>query len=118
MDFQTYPEDFERDADARTAVLRRRRDARVCQHCGGVVFKLHSGSMYLYVRDGKVKALADMKHVYYECSEGLKENIVFLYRMLNSLRSRRFNAVIVGKAYGGDLYAYVRESVEREKNRL
>ena len=90
--------------------MRRRRDARSCQYCGGVTFKLHSGSVYLYVRDGKLKALADMK-IYNGCREGLKENIRFLYRMFNNLKSRRLDVLIVGKAYNDGLYAYIKDEV-------
>jgi hypothetical protein len=45
-------------------------------------YTLHAGSIFLYVKDGKLKALADIDHVYSKCSESLKEDIVFLYRMM------------------------------------
>jgi hypothetical protein len=44
-------------------------------------YTLHAGSIFLYVKDGKLKALADIDHVYSKCSEGLRKNIVFLYRI-------------------------------------
>jgi hypothetical protein len=41
-----------------------------------IAFKLHSGSIYLYVRDGRVRVLADM-NIDNECRERLKNNIGF-----------------------------------------
>jgi len=48
-------------------------------------FKLHPGSLFIYFKDGRLKAIADIDHVYHKCREGLKENIRFLYRMLEIL---------------------------------
>jgi len=47
--------------------------------------------------------------------KGLKDNITFLYKMFNGLRSSGYDVAIVGKAYDDDLYAYVWGDV---KNRV
>jgi len=57
------------------------------------------------------KALANIDHVYSKCSESLKENIVFLYKMILDLKSKGYNIMIVGKAFDDDLYAYVGDRV-------
>ena len=89
-----------------------------CEYCrlrGRGKFKLYPGSIFLYFKDGRLRVLADIDHVYHKCREGLKENIVFLYRMFKDLRSIGFDVAVVSKAYDDDLYAYVRGSVkERE----
>jgi hypothetical protein len=64
---------------------------------------LHPGSIFLYVKDGKLKALADINHVYHKCREGLIDNIVFLYRVMCELRSNGYNVLVVGKAFDDDL---------------
>jgi hypothetical protein len=64
---------------------------------------LHPGSIFLYVKDGKLKTLADIDHVYHKCREGLIDNIVFLYRVMCELRSNGYNVLVVGKAFDDDL---------------
>jgi|GEM_PF-532197 len=88
-----------------------------CGYCrlrGEGRYKLHPGALNLYYKDGGLKAMADLDHVYGKCREGLKENIRFLYRVLRDLKSRGFDAVVVGKAFD-DLYAWVRGSGESGK---
>jgi hypothetical protein len=75
----------------------------------------HPGSIFLYVKDGKLKALADIDHVYYKCREGLIDNIVFLYSMMCVLRSNGYNVVVVGKAFDDDLYVYVSDRPSENK---
>jgi len=75
-------------------------------YCGEWVGRLHGGTMYVYFKAGKLKALADINHVFKYCGHGLIENTGFLYQMLMDLRARGFNVVIVGKAYDDDLYAW------------
>jgi len=87
-----------------------------CEYCrlrGRGKFKIHPGSVFVYFKDGRLKAIADIDHVYDKCREGLKENIRFLYRMLGDFKSRGFDAVVVGKAFDDDLYAYVRGDVKK-----
>ena len=76
-----------------------------CEYCrlrGRGKFKLHPDSLYLYFKDGRLKAIADIDHVYDKCREDLKENVRFLYRMLGDFKSRGFDAVVVGKAFDDD----------------
>ena len=54
---------------------------------------LHAGSIFLYVKDGKLKALADIDHVYYKCRGGLIDNIGFLYKMMCELKSKGYDVV-------------------------
>jgi len=75
----------------------------------------HPGSIFLYVKDGKLKVLADIDHVYYKCREGLIDNIVFLYSMMCELRSKGYNVVVVGKAFDDDLYVYVSDRPSENK---
>jgi len=75
--------------------------------CDEWVRKLHGGSIYLYVKNGRLTALADMDHVYDNCKHGLVENIRFLYRMIADLKARGFKVFAVGKAYDDDLYAWI-----------
>jgi len=70
---------------------------------------LRPRSIYLYLKNGRLKDLADIDHVYHGCEKGLKDKIVFLYRMFNDLRSRDYDMVVVGKAYNDELCAYFRE---------
>ena len=56
-----------------------------CPYCDEWVGRLHGGSIYLYVKKGRLFALADMDHVYRDCRRGLVENIRFLYRMIEGL---------------------------------
>ncbi len=35
------------------------------------MFRLHCGTIYLYLKDGEVTILADMDHVYGKCRKGL-----------------------------------------------
>jgi hypothetical protein len=53
----------------------------------------HPGSIFLYVKDGKLKVLADIDHVYYKCREGLIDNIGFLYSMMCELKSKGYDVV-------------------------
>jgi hypothetical protein len=78
-------------------------------------YTLHTGSIFLYIKDGELKALADIDHVYGKCSGGLRENIVFLYSMMCELKSKGYDVVVVGKAFDDDLYVYVVDRVEEEK---
>jgi len=38
-----------------------------CRYCGEWVGRLHGGALYLYVKDDRLFALADMDHVYKDC---------------------------------------------------
>jgi len=78
-------------------------------------YKLHPGALYLYYKDGELKAIADLDHVYGKCREGLKENIRFLHGVLRDLKSRGFDAVVVGKAFDDDLYAWVKSGEPGKK---
>ena len=51
-------------------------------------YTLHAGSIFLYVKDRKLKALADIDHVHHKCRRGLIDNIGFLHRMILSLSLR------------------------------
>jgi hypothetical protein len=77
-------------------------------------YTLHAGSIFLYVRNGRLKALADIDHVFHKCREGLIDNIGFLYSMMCELKSKGYDVVVVGKAFDDDLYAYVVDRVEEE----
>jgi len=80
---------------------------------GSGKFKLHPGSFSLYFRDGGLRVLADIDHVFHKCMRGLKENIVFLDGVFNYLRSRGYYVAVVGKAFDDDLYdAYVRRDIK------
>jgi hypothetical protein len=62
-------------------------------------YTLHAGSIFLYVKDGKMKALADIDYVYYKCRDGLIDNIGFLYSMMCEFKSKGYDVVVViGKA--------------------
>jgi hypothetical protein len=65
-------------------------------------YTLHAGSIFLYVRDGRLKALADIDHVYHKCRGGLIDNIGFLYSMMCKLKSKGYDVVVVGKAFDDD----------------
>jgi len=78
-----------------------------CPYCGEWVGRLHGGALYLYVKDDRLFALADMDHVYKNCRHGLIETIRFLYRMMAELWGRGYKVFAVGKAYDDDLYAWV-----------
>ena len=78
-----------------------------CPYCDEWVGRLHGGALYLYVKEDRLFALADMDHVYKDCRHGLIENIRFLYRMMADLWARGFKVFAVGKAYDDDLYAWV-----------
>jgi len=89
-----------------------------CEYCclrGRGRYTLHAGSIFLYVKDGELKALADIDHVFHKCREGLRENIVFLYRMMCEFKSKGYDVLVVGKAFDDDLYAYFVGRVEEEK---
>jgi hypothetical protein len=75
----------------------------------------HPGSIFLYVKDGELKVLADIDHVYYKCREGLIDNIGFLYSMMCELRSKGYNVVVVGKAFDDDLYVYASDRPSENK---
>jgi len=76
---------------------------------------LHPGSIFLYVKDGKLKTLADIDHVYHKCREGLIDNIVFLYRVMCELRSNGYNVLVVGKSFDDDLYVYASDRPSENK---
>ncbi|RLG16640.1 hypothetical protein DRN63_03965 [Nanoarchaeota archaeon] len=78
-----------------------------CPYCGEWVGRLHGRALYLYVKDDRLFALADMDHVYKNCRHGLIENIRFLYRMMADLKAKGYRVFGVGKAYDDDLYAWV-----------
>ena len=78
-----------------------------CPYCGEWVGRLHGGALHLYVKRGRLFALADMDHVYKDCRHGLIENIRFLYRLMADLKARGCRVFAVGKAYDDDLYAWV-----------
>jgi hypothetical protein len=73
-----------------------------CEYCGlkgRGRYILHAGSIFLYVKDGKMKALADIDYVYYKCRDGLIDNIGFLYSMMCEFKSKGYDVVVViGKA--------------------
>jgi hypothetical protein len=79
---------------------------------------LHPGSIFLYVKDGKLKALADIDHVYHKCREGLIDNIVFLYRVMCELKSNGYNVLVVGKAFDDDLYVYASDRPSEDKDEI
>jgi hypothetical protein len=89
-------------------------DASIVVWGVGGRYTLHAGSIFLYVKDRKLKALADIDHVHHKCREGLINNIGFLYRMMCRLRSRGYDVLVVGKAFDDDLYAYFVDRVEEE----
>jgi len=78
-----------------------------CPYCDEWVGRLHGGALHLYVKRGRLFALADMDHVYKDCKHGLIENIRFLYRLMVGLQARGYRVFAVGKAYDDDLYAWV-----------
>jgi hypothetical protein len=78
-------------------------------------YTLHLGSIFLYVKDGELKVLADIDHVYYKCREGLIDNIGLLYKMICELKSKGYNVVVVGKAFDDGLYAYVSGRIREDK---
>ena len=78
-----------------------------CPYCSEWIDRLHGGVSYLYVKRGRLFALADMDHVFKDCRRGLIENIRFLYRMMVDLKTRGYRVFAVGKAYDDDLYAWV-----------
>jgi hypothetical protein len=53
--------------------------------------------------------------VYGKCSGGLRENIVFLYRMMCEFKSKGYNVIVVGKAFDDDLYVYVSDRPSENK---
>jgi len=93
-------------------------EAGECRYCSLMDegrYKLHPGALNLYYKDERLKAIADLDHVYDKCREGLKENIRFLYRMMRDLKSKGFDAVVVGKAFDDDLYAWVKRGESGKK---
>jgi len=93
-------------------------ESHVCEYCGlkgRGRYTLHAGSIFLYVKDGKQKVLADIDHVYHKCREGLIDNIVFLYRMMCELKSKGYNVLVVGKSFDDDLYVYVSDRPSENK---
>jgi hypothetical protein len=84
------------------------RDNACCEH-GRINFKLHAGALWLY-RDasGKLKALADIDHVYHECEHGLVENLIALKKIFELLDERSGLGVFaVGKDYDDDLHIHI-----------
>jgi hypothetical protein len=75
--------------------------------------RLHAGALYLYFKDGRWLARADIDHVYHRCRKGLIDNLRLLKRLYDHLytngrpsRDGRLRLLGVGKAYDDDLYAY------------
>jgi hypothetical protein len=75
--------------------------------------RLHAGALYLYFKDGRWLARADIDHVYHRCRKGLIDNLRFLKRLYDYLytngrpsRDGRLRLLGVSKAYDDDLYAY------------
>jgi hypothetical protein len=75
----------------------------------------HPGSIFLYFKDGELRVLGDIDHVYHKCRESLIDNIGFLYRMMCELKSTGYNVVVVRKAFDDDLYVYVVDRVGEGK---
>jgi len=75
----------------------------------------HPGSISLYIKNGKLRVLADIDHAYHKCKEGLIDNICFLYRMMCELKSMGYNVVVVGKAFDDDLYVYISGRIGEKK---
>ncbi|MEN2975439.1 MAG: hypothetical protein ABDH32_07720 [Candidatus Caldarchaeales archaeon] len=75
-----------------------------CPCCGGILYRLHSGAMYLYVRGGRFRVLADMDHVYDKCKYGFIDNLKYFYHMFMFFKERCLDVIGVGKAYDDDLY--------------
>jgi hypothetical protein len=83
---------------------------------GPLAFKrlrLHAGALYLYFKDGRWLARADIDHVYHKCRKGLIDNLRLLKRLYDYLytngrpsRDGRLRLLGVSKAYDDDLYAY------------
>jgi hypothetical protein len=75
--------------------------------------RLHAGALYLYFKDGRWLARADIDHVYHRCRKGLIDNLRLLKRLYDHLytngrpsRDGRLRLLGVSKAYDDDLYAY------------
>jgi hypothetical protein len=92
-------------------------EAGRCGDCGEESrferLRLHAGALYLYFKDGRWLARADIDHVYHRCRKGLIDNLRFLKRLYDYLymngrpsRDGRFRLLGVSKAYGDGLYAY------------
>jgi hypothetical protein len=92
-------------------------EAGRCGVCGeGSRFerlRLHAGALYLYFKDGRWLARADIDHVYHRCRKGLIDNLRLLKRLYDHLytngrpsRDGRLRLLGVSKAYDDDLYAY------------
>jgi len=54
-----------------------------CPYCDEWAGRLHGGLIYLFVKRGRLFALANMDHVFKDCKHGLIANIRFLYRMMD-----------------------------------
>jgi hypothetical protein len=92
-------------------------EAGRCGDCGEESrferLRLHAGALYLYFKDGRWLARADIDHVYHRCRKGLIDNLRFLKRLYYHLytngrasRDGRLRFLGVGKAYDDGLYAY------------
>jgi hypothetical protein len=95
------------------------RDNACCEH-GRINFKLHAGALWLY-RDasGKLKALADIDHVYHECEHGLVENLIALKKIFELLDERSGLGVFaIGKDYDDDLHIHILNVNEKTNIRL
>jgi hypothetical protein len=75
--------------------------------------RLHAGALYLYFKDGRWLARADIDHVYHRCRKGLIDNLRFLKRLYDHLYTNgrpssdgRLRLLGVSKAYDDDLYTY------------
>jgi hypothetical protein len=64
-------------------------EAGRCGVCGeGSRFerlRLHAGALYLYFKDGRWFARADIDHVYHRCRKGLIDNLRLLKRLYDHL---------------------------------
>jgi hypothetical protein len=92
-------------------------EAGRCGDCGEESrferLRLHAGALYLYFKDGRWLARADIDHVYHRCRKGLIDNLRLLKRLYDHLytngrpsRDGRLRLLGVSKAYDDDLYAY------------
>jgi len=72
----------------------------------GKKLKLHPGSLFLFMDVG-VRVYADIDHVFYNCREGLIQNIRFLYDVFKHFSGMGLRVVAVGKAFDDDLYLYL-----------
>jgi len=66
MDFQTYLDEYVDGKLAHTGNV----EFEGCEYCrlrGRGKFKIHPGSLFLYLKDGRIRVLADIDHVFHKC---------------------------------------------------